>query len=1153
MAEYSSFVITTKGQALMSKLITGSGSCSFTAIKTSSTVYTQEQLESLTALTNIKQSAEIANVTRIDNVSINIKASLNNTDLVTGYSINTIGLYATDPDEGEILYAVARAIQAGYMPSNNSVTSSGISFNFTVTVGNSENVIINIVPAAFATQADVAALEVKIDGKWTFNAEEIKAVVPVVDNLNSTSTTSALSANQGKVLDGKISAVDAMRYKGTLGTGGTVTALPNTFRKGDTYRVITAGTYLTHKVEVGDMIIALLDRTSGSSVVADWSVVQANIDGAVVKKPGTYVKDNLPVYDSTTGQVIRDSGVKATDITDNKTEIAKLKAKYNAIIIGCAASGVTADQVDYFCDGTDDHVQIQEAIDNSSKRRMYILPGTYYINSDITISVVGAYLEGIGSVFLQFNKNSDFDIYFSPGSTTFKNLCFYDLRYFNIFSSDNTIKNCSFLRLKGYIAIQYTNKNIFENIYITGNNSGIWFEASNTCIFRNITIKSKRNPSPLCVEFGSNNNFFENINISCMDNTIDGMYFNYVSSNTIINLTCAQGKGVKIEDSDNLSFFRCNVPTIYGTGNNITVKGLGVETPPTVTGYGNDIGSLQPAVAQNTNDIYQLQTDMNTKWEWDADEVKSVFNIVDNLNSDSSTDILSARQGKVLDGKITAVDAMRYKGTLGTSGTITALPNVHRTGDTYRVITAGTYLTHKVEVGDMFIALTDKTSGSTTSADWSVIQANIDGAVVKKPGTYVKDRLPVYDDTTGQVIRDSGVKVTDITNSISNLAGTGHTNETVKANADEITALKARYDALIVGTSTSGHTQAQVDLLCDGADDHVQIQEAINHASKRKVIILSGTYQIKGNLSFDTAYTDVEGVGHVVFNCDTQSSIDISINKAGVSLRGIYIENLTTFNSFGISPTFENINFGLMRNNPITLYSNYAKMKNITIDGMDTGLILDGSKNGYFESISVSTNGTSSYGALVFYSDADANFFEKVTIKNVTPDRPAVYLEGARNTIIDMVADCGSGIKCFSAESNKIIGLKCKTLFGTDSNNNVVKFVEMDTPHTLAGTNNEIGRSSTLYEHSIGFSGYDSQSLVIFSAIGKIVHSKPSALTVSEFQNYCANNCVILYDGAVANSPIFISYVNNGYKIHKLTGTLTPFSTLLTDSNVTLL
>lgn len=86
-------------------------------------------------------------------------------------------------------------------------------------------------------------------------------------------------------VDSAIQASDAMIFKGTIGTGGTVTQLPTSgYKTGWTYRVVTAGTYAGKVCEVGDMIIALNDGPStGSSVInADWVDVQGNIDGAVI-------------------------------------------------------------------------------------------------------------------------------------------------------------------------------------------------------------------------------------------------------------------------------------------------------------------------------------------------------------------------------------------------------------------------------------------------------------------------------------------------------------------------------------------------------------------------------------------------------------------------------------------------------------------------------------------------------------------------------------------------------------------------------------------------------------------------------------------------------------------------------------------------------
>ena len=87
-----------------------------------------------------------------------------------------------------------------------------------------------------------------------------------------------------------IAASDAMIFKGTIGTGGTVTALPTTYKTGWTYRVITAGTYAGQKCEVGDLIIALVDRDGTGNLDSDWTVAQTNIDGAI-----TDIEGDVPI------------------------------------------------------------------------------------------------------------------------------------------------------------------------------------------------------------------------------------------------------------------------------------------------------------------------------------------------------------------------------------------------------------------------------------------------------------------------------------------------------------------------------------------------------------------------------------------------------------------------------------------------------------------------------------------------------------------------------------------------------------------------------------------------------------------------------------------------------------------------------------------
>ena len=86
---------------------------------------------------------------------------------------------------------------------------------------------------------------------------------------------------------GAIAASDALIFKGTLGTGGTITALPTTYKVGWTYRVITAGTYAGQTCEIGDLITAIVARSGSGNADADWTVAQTNINGAITSITGT--------------------------------------------------------------------------------------------------------------------------------------------------------------------------------------------------------------------------------------------------------------------------------------------------------------------------------------------------------------------------------------------------------------------------------------------------------------------------------------------------------------------------------------------------------------------------------------------------------------------------------------------------------------------------------------------------------------------------------------------------------------------------------------------------------------------------------------------------------------------------------------------------
>ena len=156
------------------------------------------------------------------------------------------------------------------------------------------------------TIANVDGLQTALNAKAPLASPTFTGTPKAPTAASGTNTTQiATTAFVQAAVDSKIAAADAMRFKGTLGTGGTITALPASHKVGDSYKVITAGTYAGQKCEVGDMVICV---TAGSTANdAHWTVVQANVDGAVTG-PASAVSGRVAVFNGTTGKVIKDSG-----------------------------------------------------------------------------------------------------------------------------------------------------------------------------------------------------------------------------------------------------------------------------------------------------------------------------------------------------------------------------------------------------------------------------------------------------------------------------------------------------------------------------------------------------------------------------------------------------------------------------------------------------------------------------------------------------------------------------------------------------------------------------------------------------------------------------------------------------------------------------
>lgn len=225
MASFNSTKITNRGRELDAKVSSGQTRMSFTKICLSDTAYSSSSVETLTSLSGVKQTSVISEKKVINDVSVQVSSVFTNEQLTSGYFIRTIGLYAQDPDRGEILYSVTTAIEADYMPPYNGLSSSSILVDLVSTISNAENVELEVDPAAAATIRDINELKDEIEDLKGYVGYTDSDIVGVeVDIVNNTFTrlAGAVGLNPGE--DFNVFNMYGGRKRCNLSDAGEVTA-----------------------------------------------------------------------------------------------------------------------------------------------------------------------------------------------------------------------------------------------------------------------------------------------------------------------------------------------------------------------------------------------------------------------------------------------------------------------------------------------------------------------------------------------------------------------------------------------------------------------------------------------------------------------------------------------------------------------------------------------------------------------------------------------------------------------------------------------------------------------------------------------------------------------------------------------------------------
>ena len=153
MASWKPWTLTNKGQQFQAKVNAGLvDEVNYTKFAIGDGI--ASSLESLTELVNKKMDLPLKSVTPQNN-TVSFNTLITNTDVEEDFYCREMGLYVTDPDDGEILFAVTTDNNPDLMPADGSATTVAYDFTLVLVFSNTGNVVSFVKMDALATMQDI--------------------------------------------------------------------------------------------------------------------------------------------------------------------------------------------------------------------------------------------------------------------------------------------------------------------------------------------------------------------------------------------------------------------------------------------------------------------------------------------------------------------------------------------------------------------------------------------------------------------------------------------------------------------------------------------------------------------------------------------------------------------------------------------------------------------------------------------------------------------------------------------------------------------------------------------------------------------------------------------------------------------------------------
>jgi hypothetical protein len=259
MSKWPNFTITSKGEALLAKLIAGTKLTITRAVTGTGYVEDISTLSAQTTVTGEKQPIEFRALTYTDESKCVLHCRLSNSGITVGYTAMQLGVYATDPDDGEILFCIAQAESGngtvvpsesddpGYTAIWNLHIQFGQADGVEITVSSADTVTVimmedalakkadknlgNVEAATFAekTMATAESLVVTTGGNGSAYTATVPGVTKLFTGLTFTMIPHVVSSSTGPTLNVNGLGALPLRQRLSSNTAGTTTGAISTW------------------------------------------------------------------------------------------------------------------------------------------------------------------------------------------------------------------------------------------------------------------------------------------------------------------------------------------------------------------------------------------------------------------------------------------------------------------------------------------------------------------------------------------------------------------------------------------------------------------------------------------------------------------------------------------------------------------------------------------------------------------------------------------------------------------------------------------------------------------------------------------------------------------------------------------------------------